>query len=140
MRFRSYDFWKDPPLYLMGKALRILYNQTFFVLAWNIYLSDDCGQLLMLALTCPCHHRYSLLASKIQAIDARNYIILFLGSALGPYPGIIEPLESLLVLLAMHLIPDIESNMFASFLKSRKSNFTCRLNRPLNKRMRTFSN
>ena len=105
MQLQGYDFWKDPPFYFMGKALRIILIRLFFVLAWNIDLSDDRGQLLMLALTRPCNHRYSLLASKIQAIDDRNYIIPLLGSTLGPHPGMIEPLEYLQALLAMPLIP-----------------------------------
>ena len=30
MWFQRYEFLKDPPLYFMGEALGILYNQTFF--------------------------------------------------------------------------------------------------------------
>ena len=30
MWFQRYEFLKDPPLHFMGKALGILYNQTFF--------------------------------------------------------------------------------------------------------------
>ena len=37
----------SPPLFVMGEALGIHYNQTFFVRAWNIYLSDDCSLLLI---------------------------------------------------------------------------------------------
>ena len=35
--FQSYDFWKDPPLYFMRKALKILHYHTLFDVAWNIY-------------------------------------------------------------------------------------------------------
>ena len=64
----------------MGEALGILYNQTFFVGAWNIYLSDECSLLLI----CYVWHIPAttemisfLLAGKIikiQATDCRNYI------------------------------------------------------------------
>ena len=47
MYFQSYDFWKSLPIYFMGEAQRILYNETFFVGAWNIYQSDDHGLLLI---------------------------------------------------------------------------------------------
>ena len=92
MWFQRYDFWKEPPLYFMGEAIGILYNQTFFVGAWSIYLSDECSLLLI----CYTWHDPAatemvsfLLAGKIikiQATDCRNYIP-FLGSALGPHPG-----------------------------------------------------
>ena len=49
MWFQSSDFWKDPPLYFMGEAVRILYYQTFLVGAWNIwaYQSEDQGLRLI---------------------------------------------------------------------------------------------
>ena len=63
----------------------------------------------MLCLTCPCHHRNGqlLLAGKIISIQATNCkdYIQFLGSALGPHPGIREILESPLSVFAMPLIP-----------------------------------
>ena len=52
----------------------------------------------MLCLTCPCHHRNDQRTASWQdyldkATDCSNYI-QFLGSALGPHPGIREILES----------------------------------------------
>ena len=97
MWFQRLIFLKGPRLHFIGEALGILYNQTFFVQAWNIYSSDECTSD-MLYLTCPSQHSF-LLAGKIiliQATDCRHYMyILFLGSVLGPHPGISETLESL---------------------------------------------
>ena len=45
MWFQRYEFLKDPPLHFMGEALGILFNQTFFVRVWNLYLSDECSLL-----------------------------------------------------------------------------------------------
>ena len=62
---RRNDFWKDPPLYFMGEAPRTIYNQTFFVGAWNIYQSDDNGYDI-LCLTCPFLCRSDQLSASWQ--------------------------------------------------------------------------
>ena len=56
----------------MGEALGIFHNQPFFVGAWNIYLSDDSGLLLI------CYAMISFLLTGDQTLPDLGEMTIYI--------------------------------------------------------------